>query len=123
MAFNLHLSYGCGGADAGHLDVCGSADAVDTFPGVVVGRVGSAPSQIAMAQTVLLQGRNQRVPKDQQRAGHPRGTGAQPNGVPSPAPWGAPPLVLRRLAGRERRWDGPWHRRAYIQVQLGLVGC
>ena len=94
MTFNLHLSCGHGGADADHLDVCGSADAVDTFPGVVVGRAGSAPTQIAIAQTVLPQGRKQRVPKDQQRAGHPRGTGAQRDGAPSPAPWGAPPLVL-----------------------------
>ena len=49
MTFNLHLSCGCGGADADHLDVFGSADAVDTVPVVLVGRAGSAPTQIVMA--------------------------------------------------------------------------
>ena len=51
------VACGRGGADADHLVVSGSADAGGVFPVVVEGRVGSAPTQIVRASTVLTQGR------------------------------------------------------------------
>ena len=84
------LSHGRGGAatDSGPEDT--GEDSLNN----VEGRAWSAAVQIDGASTAMTQGPSGRacMVEEQQRAAHPRQTGARPNNAL--ARWGTPPLVF-----------------------------